>query len=95
MIIKNSETYYHPNDRSIKWIKLKADYIEGLLDTLDVIIVGGYFGKGERWMGVGNWEDRITHYLIALASKIDKEDPKNSIFIPFTKVGVGLSHEEL
>lgn len=35
-----------PNERNIKWMKLKADYIEGLIDTLDVIIMGGYYGEG-------------------------------------------------
>ena len=46
LIMKQGDTFYVPNERSIKWMKLKADYIEGLIDTLDVIIMGGYYGEG-------------------------------------------------
>ena len=46
LIMKQGDTFYVPNERNIKWMKLKADYIEGLIDTLDVIIMGGYYGEG-------------------------------------------------
>lgn len=46
LIMKQGDTFYEPNERNIKWMKLKADYIEGLIDTLDVIIMGGYYGEG-------------------------------------------------
>jgi len=33
-------------------MKVKADYLEGFIDTLDVLIVGGYYGEGKVRMGV-------------------------------------------
>jgi ATP-dependent DNA ligase len=42
--LKDPESLYVPNDRSINWIKLKGDYVEGLTDTLDLLIIGGYYG---------------------------------------------------
>ena len=52
LILKQLDSVYIPNDRSIQWIKMKADYIEGLIDTLDLIIIGGYFGEGKVRIGV-------------------------------------------
>jgi len=40
IIVKNVNSHYILNDRSNKWLKLKPDYIEGLGDTLDLIILG-------------------------------------------------------
>lgn len=39
---------YKPNERSINWIKLKGEYIDALGDTLDLVIIGGYFGERRR-----------------------------------------------
>ena len=41
------DTLYYPGDRSDKWIKMKGDYYEGIVDTLDLMIIGGYFGEGK------------------------------------------------
>lgn len=40
-------------------------------------------------MQVNDWTSNITHFLLALAKNVDKDDPKNSIFTPFAKVGTG------
>ena len=37
---------YGLNDRTEAWVKLKPDYMEGVSETLDVVIVGGYLGQG-------------------------------------------------
>lgn len=47
IVVKQLETLYYPGDRSDKWIKMKGDYYEGIVDTLDLMIIGGYFGEGK------------------------------------------------
>jgi len=44
LLVKQHDSVYIPEDRSTRWLKLKADYFEGLGDSLDVLIVGGYYG---------------------------------------------------
>jgi hypothetical protein len=42
-MIKNLNSIYVPNERKEKWIKLKPEYIDGVGDTLDLIILGFSF----------------------------------------------------
>ena len=45
ILVKQLDSLYYPNMRGPKWIKMKGDYFEGLTDTLDLIILGAYYGK--------------------------------------------------
>lgn len=46
LIIKRSSMGYHPGDRH--WWKLKQDYLAGMADTLDLVVLGAYRGKGAK-----------------------------------------------
>jgi DNA ligase-4 len=39
---------YKVNERGFPWVKVKADYLDGFTDTLDLIIIGGYYTEGHQ-----------------------------------------------
>ena len=61
------------------WLKLKKDYIKGGVggDTIDLIPIGGYYGKGKRKGIYGS-------FLMACQDK-------NDAYHPICKLGSGLS----
>ena len=54
LVIKKPDSFYQAGKRSFNWIKLKYQASEKLQDTLDVVILGYYPGKGKRaQFGIG------------------------------------------
>ncbi|XP_052257350.1 DNA ligase 4-like [Dreissena polymorpha] len=87
IMVKNPDSVYRPNTRKGGWFKVKPEYVGGLMDELDVLVVGGYFGVGHR-------AGMMSHFLCAVA--VPTEDGnKPDIFYSFCKIGSGYSKKEL
>ena len=82
LMIKNPDSTYRAGAREWAWIKLKREYSNKLLDTIDLVIVGAIYGKGRR---VGRYG------TLLLASY----DPNEDIFYTICKVGTGFTDELL
>ena len=78
----HSEAVYQAGSRSWLWIKLKASYKEGMTDSVDLVIVGAFHGRGKR-TGV---------YGTILAAAYDD---MNDTFPTVCKIGTGFTDEIL
>ncbi len=48
IMIKNLQGEYQAGTRGWNWIKWKKEYVKDLSDTLDLVVVGAFYGRGKR-----------------------------------------------
>lgn len=45
LILKDPQSLYIPAHRSSHWIKIKPEYVAGLCDDLDLVVIGAWYGR--------------------------------------------------
>ncbi|KAL2221804.1 putative DNA ligase [Thermoascus aurantiacus ATCC 26904] len=48
LVLKNPRSPYRLNERHDDWMKVKPEYMTEFGESLDLIIIGGYYGSGRR-----------------------------------------------
>jgi len=82
LMLKDLNSTYRAGTRGSNWLKLKREYQNELGDSLDLVVIGAFFGKGRRTGKYGT---------LLLATYNDEED----VFPSICKVGTGFTDESL
>ena len=82
LMLKQLNSTYRAGIRGSNWLKLKREYQNDLGDSLDLVIVGAFFGKGRRTGKYGT---------LLVATYNDEDDTFPSV----CKVGTGFTDESL
>jgi len=76
------ESVYKAGSRGFLWIKFKRSYQSKMVEPIDVVIVGGFYGTGRR-------AGKLGGLLVAIY------DNKNDVFKTICKLGSGFTDEDL
>jgi len=82
LMLKTTNAPYRAGARGSNWLKLKREYRNELGDSLDLIVIGAYFGRGRRTGLYGT---------LLLATY----NPENDNLPSVCKVGTGFTDESL
>lgn len=82
IIAKRLDGVYAAGSRNFNWIKLKRSYKGVLSDTVDLVLIGYYRGKGQRTkLGIGAVLGAVY-------------DPETDRFLSIARIGSGLTEEK-
>jgi DNA ligase-1 len=81
-MLDGTASSYEPSKRSQNWLKVKKDYLSGVGDSLDLVVLGAYHGRGKRtsWYGA---------FLLACYNSA------NQTYETVCNIGTGFSEEIL
>ena len=83
IVAKDMESFYVAGARKFSWIKMKRSYKGELSDTVDLVVIGYYLGRGQR--------AEFKFGGLLCASYNDKTDMFESV----TRIGTGFSEKQM
>ncbi|KAJ4409407.1 DNA ligase (ATP) [Didymella pomorum] len=89
LVLKNPRSMYSLNARNNDWMKVKPEYMSEYGESLDCVVIGGYYGSGHRG-------GAHSSFLCGLRVKqhAKRSDPDYEKCFSFFKVGGGFSRED-
>ncbi|KAJ6639658.1 DNA ligase 4 [Pseudolycoriella hygida] len=78
VVIKQGDSVYAPGKRIDSWIKIKPDYIDGLVSDFDLLVIGGYNNPSNKF---------VYKYLVG----VQKKSLSKSEFVAVANISSGLS----
>ena len=82
LMLKDPASSYRAGARGFAWIKLKREYRSELTDTIDLVVIGAFHGRGRRAGTYGT-------YLLGTY------DEKRALYTSVAKIGTGFSDADL
>ncbi|KAK0722705.1 hypothetical protein B0T26DRAFT_643067 [Lasiosphaeria miniovina] len=89
LVLKNPRSRYQLNSRNNDWIKVKPEYMSEFGESIDCVVVGGYFGSGHRG-------GTLSSFLCGLrvGENFVKTGASPEKCLSFCKVGGGFKAED-
>ncbi|MEM1619814.1 MAG: ATP-dependent DNA ligase [Fervidicoccaceae archaeon] len=78
----HAKSVYQAGSRGWLWIKYKRDYRSEMIDTVDLVVVGAFYGRGKR-------AGKLSTLLMAAY------DAEEDVYKTVCKVGTGFTDEDL
>ncbi|KAK3899508.1 ATP dependent DNA ligase domain-containing protein [Staphylotrichum tortipilum] len=91
LVLKNPRSRYQLNSRNNDWIKVKPEYMSEFGESLDCVVVGGYYGSGHRGGTLSTFLCglRVSENFVRSGAAASREK-----CLSFCKVGGGLKAED-
>jgi DNA ligase-4 len=104
LVLKNPRSEYRLNERNDDWIKVKPEYMTEFGESLDCIVVGGYYGSGRRGGGLSSFlcglkpsqawlakQERLSQLGASQSQSINAQSTNPQRVLSFFKVGGGFA----